>query len=60
MLYFNKIMDKVSLECHCNNNENIVIITIIIPFATLMKKLYTHKEDVYTLIFSVHRETNFY
>jgi len=36
MLYFNKTMDEVSLEFHCNNKENIVNITIIIPFATLM------------------------
>jgi hypothetical protein len=42
MLYFNKTMDKVSLKCLCNNNENIVIITIIIPFAALMKRFYTH------------------
>jgi hypothetical protein len=60
MLYFNKTMDEVSLECHCNNNENTVITTIINQFATLKKKFYTHTEDLYTLIFSVDRQTNSY
>jgi len=60
MLYFNKTMDEVSLEYHCNkNNENIVIITVI-SFATLMRKFYIHTEDMYTLIFSVDRQTNSY
>jgi hypothetical protein len=53
-------MDEVSLEYHCNkNNENIVIITVI-SFATLMRKFYIHTEDMYTLIFSVDRQTNSY
>jgi len=58
MLYFDKTMDEVSLEFHCNNKKNIIIITIIIPFATLIKKFYIHTEDLYTLIFSMDRQTN--
>jgi len=60
MLYLIKTMDELSLEFHCNNKENIIIITIIIPFATLTKKFYIHTEGLYTLIFSVDRQTNLY